>query len=81
MASGTRQFKALMRKNFISWKRQPKCSFFEIFCPIAVMFVMVIIRNLITVDVLDFTKLAENRQPTFAAVPYTGDLTDNIANS
>ena len=45
------------------------------------MFVMVIIRNLITVDVLDFTKLAENRQPTFAAVPYTGDLTDNIANS
>ena len=51
-----RQWKALMRKNFINWKRQPKCSFFEICCPAAVMFLMVILRNVVDVTKNDLLK-------------------------
>ena len=64
MGARTRQWKALMRKNFIGWKRQPGCSFFEICCPCFVMITMVLLRNLIDVEVFDFSALAKVRQPT-----------------
>jgi len=53
-----------MRKNFIAWKRQPKCSFFEICCPAAVMFLMVILRNVVEVETFDFSVLAKVRSPS-----------------
>ena len=61
MGSGLRQWKALMRKNFINWRRQPKCSFFEICCPAAVMFLMVILRNVIDVETYNFDALVKVR--------------------
>ena len=64
MGAGMRQWKALMRKNFINWKRQPKCSICEIACPCAVMFLMVILRNVIDVETYDFSALAKVRAPT-----------------
>ena len=47
MGAKTRQFGALTRKNYINWKRQPGCSFLEICCPAAIMFLMVWIRSVI----------------------------------
>ena len=38
------------------------------------MFLMVIIRNLIDIEVVDFSTLSEVRRPTFPAFPYSGDL-------
>lgn len=69
MGAGTRQWKALMRKNFINWKRQAKCSFFEICCPAFVMFLMVILRNVIeptTIPNFDLIKLQTATFPGFA---------------
>jgi hypothetical protein len=72
MGVGTRQYKALMRKNFINWKRQPGCSFFEICCPAFVMFLMVILRNVIDPDVNDFSSFQKIRQPTMPGLGYDG---------
>ena len=49
MGLGMRQWKALMKKNYINWKRQSCCSFFEICCPAAVMFIMVSLRGVVDV--------------------------------
>ena len=73
MGQGTRQWKALMRKNFINWKRQAKCSFCEICCPAVVMLLMVVLRNVVDVTVFDFSTLEEVRQPTFPAFTYNGN--------
>ena len=70
-----RQWKALMRKNFINWKRQPKCSFFEICCPAMCMFLLVILRNVITIETLDFSALLKVRAPVTPAFMY--DSTTN----
>ena len=73
MGQGMRQWKALMRKNFINWKRQPKCSFFEICCPAMCMFLMVILRNVIEVETLDFSALAKVRAPVTPGFSLVGD--------
>ena len=71
-----RQWKALMRKNFINWKRQPKCSFFEICCPAICMFLMVILRNVVEVEVLDFSALAKVKAPLTPAFTWDKDADD-----
>jgi len=63
-----------MRKNRISWTRRPKCSFFEICCPVFVMFIMVILRNLIDVETKDFSNLISSRHPTFPTLGYSGSI-------
>ena len=65
-----RQWKALMRKNFINWKRQPKCSFFEICCPAFVMLLMVVMRNVIDKEYFDYSDLAKVRAPAFTALKW-----------
>ena len=72
MGSGMRQFKALMRKNFIQWKRQPGCAFCEICCPAVVMFLMVILRNIIDPETFDLSSLAKVRQPSFPGFVWDG---------
>jgi len=52
-----RQWKALMKKNFINWKRQAKCSFFEMCCPAAVMLILVSLRSVVDVNTVDLQKL------------------------
>ena len=71
-----RQWKALMRKNFINWKRQPKCSFFEICCPAICMFLMVILRNVVKVETLDFSTLVKVRAPQTPALTWDASLKD-----
>lgn len=48
MGANTRQFKALMKKNFINWKRQPGCAVCEICCPAFIMLILVWVRTLIS---------------------------------
>lgn len=81
MGQGMRQWKALMRKNFINWKRQPKCSFFEICCPAMCMFLMVILRNVITVETLDFSALVKVRAPVTPGFELIGQSPDYTWNS
>ena len=40
-----RQFRALSVKNWINWKRTPISSLLEIFIPVALMFLLVVIRR------------------------------------
>ena len=71
MGLGMRQWKALMRKNFINWKRQAKCSFFEICCPAVVMYLMVILRGVVDVTTVPMDQLLAVRQPTFVGATWT----------
>lgn len=59
MGLAMRQWKALMKKNYINWKRQAGCSFFEICCPAAVMLIMVILRSLVDVETVNLEDLAK----------------------
>ena len=70
MGQGMRQWKALMRKNFINWKRQPKCSFFEICCPAFVMLLMVVMRNVIDIETFDYSDLVKVRAPAYTALKW-----------
>ena len=70
MGSGTRQFKALMRKNFIQWKRQPGCAVCEICCPAVVMFLLVILRSVIDIETFPVSLLNSVRQPTMPGLTY-----------
>ena len=65
-----------MRKNFINWKRQPKCSFFEICCPAMCMFLLVILRNVIEVETYDFSSLIKVRAPVTPALFYDSTQKD-----
>lgn len=80
MGSGTRQWKALMRKNFINWKRQPKCSFIEICCPAACMFLMVIFRNLVTPETVSVDQLLKVRAPLYPALSWVSSTTPTDEN-
>ena len=83
MTSRTRQFNALMRKNFISWRRRTKCSFFEILCPTLVMLIMVFLRCKIEVEDKSFSleSMLKDRKPSYPAFSYSGDLTDDPTDS
>jgi len=48
--SNFRHFKALLKKNVISWKRNVCCSIFEIMCPLLLMIVMVWVRTKISIS-------------------------------
>lgn len=70
MGVTTRQFKALTRKNFINWKRQPKCSFVELCCPAYFMLLMVLMRCLIDTDTSGVSDSLGYLTPTFPAFVY-----------
>ena len=70
MGSSTRQFKALMRKNWINWKRSPKCSFCEICCASYVFFLLVWIRTIVDVTHFDAGELATYRHPVLPTLWY-----------
>jgi len=48
MGSKLRHFGALMKKNWIIWKRTLGASLCELFCPVALMAILSIVRVLIT---------------------------------
>ena len=80
MGSGTRQFKALMRKNYIGWKRRSFCSVCELCCPVAMMFLMVVLRGVIDVTEAEQLDLLSERIPTYPAFFYEGNLDENDAS-
>ena len=47
-----------MRKNWINWKRSPKCSFCEICCASYVFLVLVWIRSLVDITTFDLGELS-----------------------
>ena len=59
-----------MRKNWINWKRSPKCSFCEICCASYVFFLLVWIRTLISVTHFDAGELATYRHPVLPTLWY-----------
>jgi len=52
MGSKLRHFGALMKKNWIIWKRTLGASLCELFCPVALMAILAIVRTLIDPSVV-----------------------------
>ena len=50
MGQKLRHFGALMKKNWIVWKRSLGASICELICPIALMAILSVARTLITAD-------------------------------
>lgn len=50
MGSRFRHFCALMKKNWIVWKRTLGASLCELFCPVVLMAILAIARALISID-------------------------------
>lgn len=71
MGLGMRQWKALMKKNYINWKRSFGCSFFEICCPAVVMFIMVSLRGVVDVTTVPVDQLLKVKQATFPGAVWT----------
>jgi hypothetical protein len=53
MGSKLRHFGALMKKNWIIWKRSIVASICELFCPVALMAILAIARSLVTTDTIE----------------------------
>ena len=77
-----RQWKALMKKNYINWKRQAKCSFFEICCPAAVMYLMVILRGVVDVESVNLDDLIQVKEATYPGLNWQwNDMSTFAADS
>ena len=74
MGASTRHYKALMKKNCITWKRTPCGSCCEIICPVILMFILVYARTQVDpVDQDDFS-LYSLRRPFYpVAKPEIGN--------
>jgi K+-transporting ATPase A subunit len=60
-----RHFKALMRKNFINWKRTPVGTTLEILLPICLMIALAIARQRIQPQIVDDLSLFSLRHPLY----------------
>ena len=65
MGASTRHYKALMKKNFINWKRTPCGSICEIICPILLMLILVYARTQIDPAYNDNYSLYSLRRPFY----------------
>lgn len=61
MGSQWRHFKALTRKNWISWKRNLAGSIVEIACPVLFMMVLLVLRQTIKKEMMNNVDLTELR--------------------
>ena len=60
-----RHFKALMRKNWIVWYRNPGCASFEILAPLVLMVVLWIIRLQVPVTATDKNGILNKKFPVY----------------
>ena len=75
MGATTRHYRALMKKNFINWKRTPCGSLCEIICPILLMLIMVAARSMIDpVNNDDWSLYSLRRAYYPIAKPEEGDI-------
>lgn len=74
MGANTRHYRALMKKNFINWKRTPCGSICEILCPILLMLILVYARSQINPVSNDDWSLYSLRRPYYPiAKPEIGE--------
>ena len=71
MTAGWRQWKALMRKNSINWRRKLKCSIFELLCPIIAMSFMVFLRWQVHGSEAGQSSLYVSKRSTFLGLSYS----------
>jgi len=65
MGANTRHYKALMKKNFINWKRTPCGSICEVLCPIILMLILWFARTKTDVTQFSDTSYYTLRHPVF----------------
>jgi hypothetical protein len=70
MGSKFRHFKALMRKNWINWKRTPIGSAVEMLTPALLMILLVIARKAMKIQVVNSVDLADLQHPRFPIANY-----------
>ena len=74
MGASTRHYKALMKKNCITWKRTPCGSICEIICPVILMFILVYARTQVDPVEQDDFSLYSLRRPFYpVAKPEIGN--------
>lgn len=74
MSSGTRHYKALMKKNFINWKRTPCGSICEILCPALLILILWYARTKADPDQFEDTSYYTLRRPLYpVAKPELGN--------
>ena len=83
MGYRTRHFCALMKKNWIIWKRTLGASLCELFCPVVLMLIMVLARALITQNVYSPNSHMGNSvlMAPMAALSAIQSATSNSTNS
>ena len=70
MGEAVRQYKALVRKNWINWKRAPKSALFEIVCSSAIFLMLVYIRTLVDITEFEASDLAAARHAVLPSFEY-----------
>jgi hypothetical protein len=65
MGASTRHYRALMKKNWINWKRTPCGSICEIICPILLMLILVYARTQVDVTNSEDYSLYSLRRPFY----------------
>jgi hypothetical protein len=76
MSNTSAHLKALMKKNWILFKRNYCCSLFEVFVPVLMVLFLLAIRGLVSVDQVDkHVYLLEAK--TLEAFPYIDNATYN----
>ena len=65
MGANTRHYKALMKKNFINWKRTPCGSFCEIICPVMLMLILWYARTQADPEAFDDSSYYTLRRPIY----------------
>ena len=74
MGASTRHYRALMKKNCITWKRTPCGSICEILCPVLLMFILVYARTQVDPVEQDDFSLYSLRRPFYpVAKPEIGN--------
>jgi hypothetical protein len=73
MGSQWRHFKALTRKNWISWKRNLAGSICEIACPVMFMMVLLILRQTIKKEMMDNVDLTNLRHGLYPPTAWDAD--------
>ena len=83
---GCTHFKALVRKNFINWKRTPICSILEVLLAVVLMSGLVTFRHFVDTTTVDTEGMLEKKSPLFPSLEWEvtrrgGDWSSNKTTS
>jgi len=80
MGSKTRHYGALMKKNWIIWKRTLGASLCELFCPVALMAILAVARALVDFDTVSSRSNIEN-SALFIPIDYLNNANTTAAHN